>query len=745
VSYAYDGAGRLSSMTADDGSEFVYHYDVALDPAFPNTAGNLAWVDEPTGRVQLGYDAFGRQSHYERSVDGVASRVVAALSPSGLVLREDFGDGVVFARGYDAAGRAASLALEGDGPGHAAQVLWTATDHEPSGKLAGERYGNGLVQTYGYDAATQLVATTVSRNASPIYGIALQRNAFGAITAIADTDGGAGLDHSAAFGFDGAGRLTDATIGSTPAAFGFRYRYDGLQNMLSRQQVSGPTAIAGAFGAYAYGGGGAGPRQLTNAAGAAMAYDAAGREIAHGGRSLAYNGLDQLIRVDGASSAANVAHAYGFDGQRVRTEVGGQVERWFSSEVVERDGVRDYYLRLGDRLITRVRRAAPSALAATRAVEAGHAIGRVVALAITGSGGLLLLVIVGAGLLGRDPGWRPRAVATATLVVFAAGGCSGGAPLGSRGAALTAGSQILYFHVGADAGPALITREDATVFSERRYEPFGAPIDERVEADDDTAVGAIAYAREPHSALNKPVDPGTGWSDHGARWLAPDTARWLTPDPPVKAPDPAFMAEPWSLHPYQYVDQNPVLYWDPDGEQAATKVTPPASPLRRTTGAGAWVLRTVRFGKGRYKINGQAKAILGPVFKQNFNFDISKVTFEFGWTPSGVAAYTVGNEVVLNEDKWDAMTPKERMHLVAHEMTHSVQYERFGNTSFFNFSLSRFLWRYKKEYGRSDNYVVPGSLASTPVNQVDPVDKSYTLDQIAERVADEAVKGVAGP
>ena len=51
--------------------------------------------------------------------------------------------------------------------------------------------------------------------------------------------------------------------------------------------------------------------------------------------------------------------------------------------------------------------------------------------------------------------------------------------------------------------------------------------------------------------------------------MAPETGRWLTPDPPVKAPDPKFMAAPWALHPYQYVNQNPVLFWDPDGRQPA--------------------------------------------------------------------------------------------------------------------------------------------------------------------------------
>lgn|GEM_PF-2564573 len=121
-------------------------------------------------------------------------------------------------------------------------------------------------------------------------------------------------------------------------------------------------------------------------------------------------------------------------------------------------------------------------------------------------------------------------------------------------------AQIIYFHKGISAGPTLLTDEMGVVLEERRYEPFGQPL-----ADD---VGSMPdHKLEPHGWVNKPYDHQTGFSYHGARWLSPQIARWLTPDPPVKGPDPKFMGQPWAMHPYQYVKQNPIVYWDPDGRQ----------------------------------------------------------------------------------------------------------------------------------------------------------------------------------
>jgi RHS repeat-associated protein len=136
--------------------------------------------------------------------------------------------------------------------------------------------------------------------------------------------------------------------------------------------------------------------------------------------------------------------------------------------------------------------------------------------------------------------------------------CIAGASCASRGTSSQIGALAVvrhttFDHVGFGAGPAVFTDEGGHLLEERRSEPYGAPI------------GIPDLVPRDLGPLNKRVDVATGWSDHGARWLTPETGHWLAPDPVVIGPDAALMTGPWALHPYQYVDQNPVAYWDPDG------------------------------------------------------------------------------------------------------------------------------------------------------------------------------------
>lgn len=805
--YTYDGAGRLASTTGSDGLAYIFHYDDALDAAtFGNTASRLAWVEEPTGSVQLGYDAFGQQVRMRRTVSGQSADQILARSASGLVLDHNDGDGLAFSVSYDAAGRASGLTMAGSS-------LWTLENQDAAGRPLRERFGNGVVQTYARNSLGQAEQVRVLRPSSAqLYGVDLTYNPYGAIATMADVDG-RGLDHGATFTYDGGARLTDATMGTGASAFQMRYRYDGLQNMIRREAV-GPRALGISLGQYRYGepasGGGParGPRQLTSilpdpAAGSPAGtpvltfdYDGAGRTTRQGSMILAYNGFDQLTSVSGIAApgggTGSVSHAYGYDGLRVRTVgLAGDQTLWFSPEVSQTaDGTRQVDVRIGDRLIARVTRS-PAALAAAERAEkivGGAAVARTIWRGLGLAGGLFLLGLVamsfrpGQSGRARRPAvaWRLRlrtASVGFTLVSFVLAGCNASSllPTSEDTSPLRNTSRVLYYHQGVGAGPVLSTLADGSLFEERRYEPYGAPMDSfREVAGGGTQTGPIDFARDPHNSLNKQTDVATGWSDHGARWMAPEIARWQTPDPPVKAPDASFMNSPWNLNPYQYVNQNPVLYWDPDGHDKI-KIPGVGTDLLESKGS-SWL--------SGYQLSPAAQAALGPIFERAWSFDVSKVTVHFGPVSKvGAAAMTFGNTVIIDRGVWNSYSQQERLALLAHEITHSVQFEKLstpgvlavggtvsiagivsaaaaglarklddGNdgvlagiiggllsvvaTSWF-MSKASLLWRYRGEFKRDDNYDPPQELLDTKLEDVDPIDKKYTLDQISERTADE--------
>jgi RHS repeat-associated protein len=587
--FFYDAAGRLTRTLGEDGTSFIYHYDVPRDgSAGKNTANRLAWVEEPRGEFHVAYDVFGRSTSARRRVDTFWAEETSGYSPSGLLLFTQT-DGVRVDAEYDAAARPKRLGS-----------YWEALEVDASGRLVKERYGNGVTEDYHYDSLGLPDAITVRRpSGALLYDVTLKRNAWAAPTEVWDVDG-TGLDHSATFTYDEAARLTDAVLGAVkskdaqgrdvliqgPASFRFTHTYDGLQNMLSRT-VQGPKALGLLAGTYHYGERGFGPRQLssvTKSSGDAVLlnYDKAGRVVGQAGRQLSYNGLDQLVQAvlpaEGDKPQVTVDYAYGYEGLRTFAQTSnGDVQHWFSPTLTQRGGTREWYLKIGDRMVVRLN-LAPTTLASAsttasqvQTTSALHEGTRVFL------GGLLVmatLCVLGLTLLAsRTSGRLARLTAGLTATALFSLSCAPGLEAtdgASLASPLWATQDTVYFHSGIAAGPVLSTREDASVHEERRYEPFGTPIDAyRETAGGLPEVGDVNHRDVPLNALNKESDADTGFSYHGARWMAPLTATWLTPDPLVKAPDPELLSGPWSLNPYQYASQNPVVYWDPDGWVAA--------------------------------------------------------------------------------------------------------------------------------------------------------------------------------
>jgi len=553
IRYGYDSLGRLSTL--DNGSVYRYHYDAARPGAagtLSNLVGQLAYVEEPVGGLELGYDELGRTAFTRRRIDDRVSESTTTYTASGLMLGRSYDDGFSLSYRYDPAGR---MIGAGD--------LWSLLDQDACGMPLHETTQNGVDARYERDVLTlpsRVTLRDVSNTA--IYDVRASRNVATEITAITDLDG-LGLDHSATFGYDGFARLTSATVGSGEPGYTFGYSYDVLHNMKSRTAV-GPHAIGSFVGTYRYGENNHAPRQLTSItddAGNVMhtfIYDLAGRQTAEDQKSMMFDASDRLLRVDGLPGGS-VTHVYGQDGMRVKTvEPNGTVLYLFGDGTSERNSLREHDVTVGPRVVARV--------AMTPGSSNGGVVGVGSTLRVTGTAWLLGLVAILFSLVAARPRARRRARAVGMAGLVFATSCSGPG-INSRSQAITTPT-VTYMHAGFAAGPTVFTDATGHLIEERRYEPFGVPVDAHTRSGGTDSIGAPDLVARDLNVLNKRVEATTGWSDHGARWMAPETGRWLTPDPLVIGPNARFMAAPWALHPYQYVNQNPVAYWDPDGRNS---------------------------------------------------------------------------------------------------------------------------------------------------------------------------------
>ncbi len=474
VAYTYDDANRLLSAIGADGTAFRYHYDNPRvgSAAAARTRGRLAWVEEPTGVVDLTYDDLGRVASQTRTIDGVSASVTWTYSPNGLVRSASYDDGFVATYGYDGAGRLTSI-----GPS-----LWTMSSADAAGRPLVETAGNGVATTTARDGLGRSTRVAVTRAGGTLMDLELVRDGLGALVHVADRDV-VGLDHLARYDHDDAGRLIGAVVGDFPTPWGggipyeLGYAWDGLQNLTGVTVRTPPDLAAPALAAGSYGYAPDSRRLEEIVDGAATTryqHDRTGRVTAAGKRALTWDDFGRLRSVEG--DGADSTYAYGHDGARVYTRNSAGTERRFSPDDVRSpSGTRQHYLRVGGQVVARVDR--------------------------TG-----------------------------------------------------ATSAATFMHYGADAGPALITNGSGAVVEERLYEPFGAPLGDRIRAD---VTGGI----------NHPIDPDTGWSDAGARWYAGDAARWTAPDPITRLPTADLLAAPWRLNPYLYGGANPTLFWDPDGRE----------------------------------------------------------------------------------------------------------------------------------------------------------------------------------
>jgi hypothetical protein len=145
------------------------------------------------------------------------------------------------------------------------------------------------------------------------------------------------------------------------------------------------------------------------------------------------------------------------------------------------------------------------------------------------------------------------------------------------------------------------------------------------------------------------------------------------------------------------------------------------------------------------RITSAGRNILQRTFgRYNFDVDQIRVTFKHNLGQAGI---TLGNRVLL-DDRFQYLRPYEQMSLLAHEITHSVQYRDLGKANF--------LERYAVGYKQVDNYDIPTELWAVPTNKLsvtqagsylgqDGMRYDFTLDQIAERIGIETASGLPYP
>src|SRR5690606_16137844 len=88
---------------------------------------------------------------------------------------------------------------------------------------------------------------------------------------------------------------------------------------------------------------------------------------------------------------------------------------------------------------------------------------------------------------------------TLSCFAFTALGC------GTAHQRTEAPATVTYLHQGVSPGPVMITDAEGQVVTERRYEPFGSPIDSL--GRDGQVISGTDFHVEPWNSLNKETDP----------------------------------------------------------------------------------------------------------------------------------------------------------------------------------------------------------------------------------------------
>jgi RHS repeat-associated protein len=442
------------------------------------------------------------------------------------------------------------------------EIRWNAASNLESLIL-----GNGVVDVRTYDSRLRLqrMSATAS-NGYVLRDVEYTLDAASRITAL--TDHRPNIDRaasaSAMFGFDDRYRLHTAVDAGGKTT---TYSYDDVGKILKIEtDPVDPTASID----NRYGEEDAGPDQLTHHGRESFVYDAAGRLVADGTRTLTWDAKGRLVRVERDSTVEE--YTYGFDDSRAikTTKSGGRIStvRYVGADVEVRDGKLVRYVSVGTERVARLDTLDAVGSTAGAASVGTSSTGEHASLngsqwrAAVGSTWTLVTMTLLACIalivaVARAPRLRrPRAFGVAFALA-----CGWALALGCTAVGEDDGIEIreappstIYYLADHQGSPLSITDDAASVVSMATYRPYG----ERR--------GSTGSDVDPHAFLGNELDEGSGLADFHARPYRADAGIFVAPDPlAVFTPEEA-LTEPNRLYAYAYAGGDPINRADPSGK-----------------------------------------------------------------------------------------------------------------------------------------------------------------------------------
>jgi RHS repeat-associated protein len=304
TAFSYDRLGRVLTKTSGVGlpnAEVVANtYDETRSGFF--NVGQLTTAANDNAVATSDYDAGGRLTKEQRTVDSVAYTTSTAYDPGGRITAKSFPNSSSSgAYGYNAAGQLITLA-----------GAITGTTYNAEGAVLTIGYANGVTTTYTYSPSRSwLNSVSTVKGATTIQSYTYTRDFAGRITGI----DGDRANEDWSYGYDNLDRLLSASNTGTPAlSRSFTYDLGGkLTSNSSVGTYAYPTQGSSAFQ----------PHAVSTAGTWSFSYDLNGNQTSRltsgvADRTIAYDNDNRPTSV--TLGSATVTYLYGPDGERLKKQ-----------------------------------------------------------------------------------------------------------------------------------------------------------------------------------------------------------------------------------------------------------------------------------------------------------------------------------------------------------------------------------------------------------------------------------------